>query len=156
MAHSFAIVRRSLPIAPVLIVMSACANPTAPGTAPGSIPSFQSIIAHRALWRAQNLTDYSYTYQFWAFNRFAGQPLQLEIRDDTVRSVVVVATGDSINPAYFPTIEALFDRALAAAKDRSLRRVAFDPVRGFPTHLGYATVPDGLSSQEASDLQPRP
>jgi len=151
MTRSFAIVRPSLSIAPVLILMSACANPTGPS----SITSIQSIIAHRALWRAQSLTDYSYTYQFWAFNRFAGQPLQLEIRDDTVRSVVVVATGDSINPLYFPTIEGLFDRALGAAKDGSLRRVAFDPVRGFPTHLGYATVPDRLSSQEASDLQPR-
>jgi hypothetical protein len=80
---------RVVSIAPLLILMSACANPTGPG----SITSFQSIIAHRALWRAQNLTDYSYTYQFWAFNRLAGQPLQLEIRDDTVRSVVVVATG---------------------------------------------------------------
>ena len=151
MTRSFAIIRPSLSVVLVLIMMSACANPTGPG----SITSFQNIIAHRALWRAQNLTDYSYTYQFWAFNRFAGQPLQLEIRADTVRSVVVVATGDSINPAYFPTIDALFERALSAAKDGSLRRVAFDPVRGFPTALGYATVPDGLSSQEASDLQPR-
>jgi len=70
-----AALRPSLSIALVLILMPGCANPTGPG----SITSFQSIIAHRALWRAQRLTDYSYTYQFWAFNRFAGQPLRFVV-----------------------------------------------------------------------------
>jgi uncharacterized protein DUF6174 len=141
---------RSLFIALAPIVMTACAD----SSGPPSITYIHSISAHRAQWRAQSLPDYSYTYQFWAFNRFAGQALRLEVRADTVRSVVVVATGEIVSPAYFPTIEALFDRALDAAIHGSLRGVAFDSVRGFPTHLGYATVPDGLSSQDASDLQP--
>ena len=141
---------RSLSVAVALSVIPACANLSGPPV----ITYIRSITAHRAQWQAQNLKDYSFTYQFWAFNRFAGQPLRLEVRDDTVRSVLVVATGEIVSPAYFPTIEGLFDRALAAAKSGSLRRVAFDAVRGFPTHLGYATVPDGLQSQDASDVQP--
>jgi uncharacterized protein DUF6174 len=129
------------------VLALACSNPAAP-------TSVQSILAHRAVWVGQGLTNYSYTYQFHAFNAFADQPLRLEVRQDTVRSVVVLATGQSISPAYFPTIDALFDRALGTAQNGSLTRIAFDAVRGYPTLLAYAAVPDALSSQQASALQP--
>ena len=129
------------------VLALACSNPTAPTSA-------RSILAHRAVWVGQRLTNYSYTYQFHAFNAFADQPLRLEVRQDTVRSVVVLATGESIPPAYFPTVDALFDRALGAAQSGSLTRIAFDPVRGYPTLLGYVANPDALQSQQASTLQP--
>jgi len=73
-----------------------------------------------------------------------------------VRSVVVLATGESTEPTYFPTIDALFDDALRAAQNGSLIRVAFDSVRGYPTLLHYAPMPDALSDEEASALQPLP
>src|SRR5713101_3204002 len=127
-------------------LMVACSSPTSP-------TSVQSISAHRALWEGQRLTNYSYTYQFAAFTAFANQPLRLEVRQDTVHSVVVLATGQNIVPTYFPTIDALFDRAILAAQNGSLTGIAFEPVRGFPTLLSYAAIPDALSSQQASALQ---
>jgi hypothetical protein len=127
--------------------MVACSSPTGPA-------SQQSILAHRARWNAQNLTSYSYTYQFSAFIATANQPLRVEVRQDTVRSVVVVASGDTLSPVGFPTIDALFDRALHAAENGSLTRIAFDPRRGFPTLLGYDAIPDVLSSEQASAVEP--
>lgn len=129
----------------------ACSNPAGPG-------SVQNILAQRAIWKDQGIANYSYIYQFHAFNALADQPLRLEVRQDTVRSVVVLATGQTISPppAYFPTIDALFDRALGAAQDGALTRIGFDKVRGYPTLLAYAAVPDALSSQQASALQPLP
>jgi hypothetical protein len=126
----------------------ACSSPTD--------PSAPNILAHRAVWNSQNLVNYSYTYEFHAFNSLADQPLRVAVRQDTVRSVVVLATGDSIPPNFFPTIDALFDQALQGMQNGSLTRITFDPVRGYPTSLGYAALPDALSAQQASDLQPLP
>ena len=133
-----------------LAILTACSNAT------GSLLPEQIILEHRAVWEGQRLTSYSYTYEFWAFNRLAGQPLQLEVRADTVRSVMVVATGEVVDPRYFPTINSLFERALAAARDGSLTTVTFDGERGYPTSIRYAAIPDALSSQRASALQPLP
>jgi hypothetical protein len=108
------------------------------------------------MWNSQRLANYSYTYQFAAFSALAYQPLRVEVRQDTVRSVVVLATGESIVPTYFLTIDALFDRALGAAQNGSLTRIDFDSARSYPTLLAYAAVPDALSSQQASALQPLP
>ena len=132
-----------------LAALISCSNPTEP-------TSVLNILANRAEWTRRKPANYSYTYQFAAFNAFANQPLRVEVRQDTVRSVVVLATGDSIAPIYFPTIDALFDRALGAAQSGSLTRIAFDPVLGYPTLLTYAAIPDALSSQQASALQPLP
>ena len=152
MVSSRSAFRISLLYGVLLTVMAACSS----STSPGSVMSFEQILAHRAVWRAQGLTDYSFTYQFTSFNALANQPLQLEVRNDTVRSVLVQATGQRTDPKYFPTIDKLFERALAASINGSLRRVTFDDARGYPTHIGYATVPDGLSAQQASALQPLP
>ena len=132
---------------PALIL--ACSSPTSPTSVP-------SILAHRAVWDSHRLANYSYTYEFYAFDALANQPLRLEVRQDTVRAVVVLATGQNIVPTYFPTIDALFDRAILAAQNGSLTRITFDPVRGFPTLLSYAALPDALLSQQASAFQPVP
>ena len=127
----------------------ACSSPAGPG-------SVLSILAQRAVWKDQGIANYAYIYQFHAFNALADKPLRVEVRQDTVRSVVVLATGQNISPppAYFPTIDALFDRALGAAQNGSLTRSAFDAVRGYPTLLIYEANPDALTSQQASTLQP--
>ena len=141
--------RGSVAVGSLAALILGCSSPTGP-------TSVQNILAHRAVWKGQGFANYSYTYQFEAFNAFANRPLRLEVRQDTVRSVVVLATGQNIVPTYFPTIDALFDRALDAAQNGSLTRIAFDPVRGYPTLLAYAAIPDALSSQQASALQPLP
>jgi uncharacterized protein DUF6174 len=141
--------RGSVAVGSLAASILACSSATAPTSAP-------NILEHRAEWRNQKLANYSYTYQFAALNAFAYQPLRVEVRQDTVRSVVLLATGASIPPIYFPTIDGLFDRALGAARNGSLTDIAFDPVRGYPTLLAYAALPDALASQQASALQPLP
>jgi len=142
-------VRGSIAVGGLAAFLLACSSPTGP-------TSLRSILAHRALWNEQKLTSYSFTYQFSAFNGLANQPLRMEVRQDTVRSVVVVATGDTVTPTHFPTIDVLFDRALRAAENGSLTRISFDTRRGYPTIVGYEAIPDLLSSEQASAVEPLP
>ena len=141
--------RRSVAVASLAALILACSSSTGPA-------SVESVIVHQAMWKDQKLTNYSYTYQFRAFNAFANQPLRLEVRGDTVRSVIILATGDSIDPTYFPTIDAIFDRALHAAQNGSLTRIAFDPVRSYPTLIDYEAFPDALSFEQVSGLESLP
>jgi hypothetical protein len=147
MSGPLSYLRGSVAMGSLAALILACSTPT-------DQASQGSILVHRAMWKAQNLANYSYTYEFYAFNFYAEKPLRLEVRQDTVRFAVVLATGDTIRAAYFPTIDMLFDRALQASQDGSLKRITFDPVRGYPTSLGYAAIPDALSSEQASALQP--
>ncbi len=137
-------------VAGLAVCLAACQAPTSPTTIVN--PSADDIRAHRAVWASHGLTNYSYTYEFSAFNAFADQPIRLQVRQDTVRAAVLVTTGKSLEPAYFPTVDALFDLALAAANRDSLRLVAFDPTLGYPVRLQIAANPDALSSVRASTL----
>jgi len=150
MSNSLAHLRRSVAVCSLAWLILACASPTGP-------TSVHDILAHRAVWDSQRLADYSYTYQtFGGFLSHPPGPLQIEVRGDTVRAVVDLATGDSLVATYLPTIDALFDRALAAAENGSLTGIVFDRVRGYPTRLDYAAVPDKAQSEQASSVQPIP
>jgi len=94
-------------------------------------PTPGQVLAQPTVWAAHGLTDYSYTYEFVAFNAFANQAIRLGVRQDTVRSAVLLATGQVLaSPTFFPTIDKLFDLALADATAGSLRVIAFDPAPG--------------------------
>ena len=131
------------------VLVVACSSTT-------GLRTSQDILAHQAQWINQGITSYSYTYEFTAYISYAYRPLRLAVRQDTVRSVVDLTTGDSINPAGFPTINGLFAYAISAAQRGTLSHIEFDAVRGYPSLVTYAVVPDGLSSQQASALQPAP
>lgn len=133
------------------VLVVACSGPS-----PTDLKTTADILAHQATWTHQGITSYSYTYEFTAFNVYAYKPLLVVVRQDTVRSVVDSATGDSITPTGFPTIDGLFENALTAAHDGILTHVEFDPVLGYPARLTYAVVPDGLSSEQASALRSAP
>ena len=134
----------------------ACHAPTSPGAIVIANPTPGQILAQRTVWAAHGLTDYAYTYEFHAFNAFADQTIRLGVRQDTVRSAVLMATGRVLAPPpdFFPTIDALFDLALADATAGSLRLIAFDPALGYPVHIQIAANPDALQGVEASALQP--
>ena len=150
MSRSLAHLRGSVAVGSLAGFILACSSATGPTSVP-------SILAHRAVWNSQRLANYSYTFQaFGGFMSGPRGPFQLEIRGDTVRVAVDLATGDSLVPTYFPTIDALFDRALDAAESGSLTDIVFDPVRSYPTRLAYAAVPDAVSLEQASALQPLP
>ena len=130
-----------------------CHAPTSPPSIVNPTPN--DVLAYRVMWASHNLTNYSYIYEFQAFNAYAGHPIRLEVQGDTVRSAVLVETGQPIQPAvYFPTIDAMFDRALAAATNDSLEQISFDPALDYPVRMLFLANPDALSSVQASALQP--
>lgn len=133
----------------------ACHAPTSPSAIVIANPTRGQILAQRAVWAAHGLTDYAYTYEFHAFNAWADQAIRLGVRQDTVRSAVLMATGQVLAPPTgFPTIDKLFDLALTDATAGTLRVIAFDPVLGYPVQMQITAIPDALSWVEASALQP--
>ncbi len=139
-------VRLTLALAVTAIAVS-CSSPTSPA----------SILEHRADWKARALANYDYTYEFAAgfSSGPAGQPIRLQVRQDTVRSAQLF-DGTLLSDGYLPTIDALFERALAAARDGSLKSITFDPDLGYPTLIAYNAVPDAMQSERAAALQVQP
>jgi uncharacterized protein DUF6174 len=107
---------------------------------------------HRAAWEAQGLTDYSYVYELDGFLiNYAGKPIRLEVRQDTVRSAVVIATGDTL-AGHWPTIDDLFDQAAEAQHDDILKAITFDPVLSYPVRMDLSGPPDASGSVLAGQL----
>jgi len=122
-------------------------------------PTMDEILANRALWSAQGLTDYSYHYQVTGFFiSWEGQEIALDVRNGTVATAVFVATGQQVPgpPTEFPTIDALFDRAALAVGDHKLRRISFDPLLHYPVRMDLAGPPDASGSVFAAHLEHSP
>src|SRR2546430_12518236 len=85
------------------------------------------IRAQRTMWNSQRPTDYTYDYELDGFFiSYAGQPLRLEVRADTVRTATFIASGRPLaGVSGLPTIDALFDQAQAAAQAGSLKAGAY-------------------------------
>src|SRR5512138_1837611 len=133
--------------AAVVLSTAACANPTE--------MSSTDISAHRARWSAHRLTKYAYDYKVTGFLiSFAGHDIHLVILNGVVQSATDLVTGQSApgDPASWPTIDKLFDKAMQAAADGSLRNATFDPTLDFPTELDLAGPPDASGSVFASRL----
>ena len=122
-------------------------------------PTVDQILANRALWSAQSLTDYSYQYEVTGFFiNWEGQEIALDVRNGTVATAVFVATGQPVpGPATeFPTIDALFDRAVLAVGDHKLKSITFDPLLHYPVRMDLAGPPDASGSVFAAHLEPSP
>src|SRR2546430_16186094 len=93
------------------------------------------IRAQRTRWNSQRPTDYTYDYELDGFFiSYAGQPLRLEVRADTVRTATFIASGRPLaGVSGLPPIDALFDRAEAAGKARSLEGGTYRAGNGFST-----------------------
>jgi hypothetical protein len=93
------------------------------------------------------------------FNAFAGRAILVEVRNDTVQSATVVATGQLLARPYTffpPTLDGLFDQAAQALQEQKLSAVRFDPQVGYITRMDIAGPPDASGSVFASALQPLP
>jgi Family of unknown function (DUF6174) len=75
-----------------------------------------------------------------------------------VQSATDAVTGQAEPgaPASWPTIDKLFDEAMEAAADGSLRGARFDPALDYPTEIDLAGPPDASGSVFASGLLPLP
>ena len=120
-------------------------------------PSRESIEAHRAIWISKGLTSYSYEYEITGFfNNLAGHRIRLAVRADTVRSAVFVETGDTVpgSPAWLPTINGLFDRAVTGYNAGNLTAISYDPELGYPRRMDISGPPDAAGSVFAAQVVP--
>ena len=125
----------------------------------GTGPTVDDILANRGLWSAQSLTDYSYHYRVTGFFiSWEGQEIALDVRNGTVATAVFVATGQPVpgRATEFPTIDALFDRAVLAVGDHKLKSITFDPLLHYPVRMDLAGPPDASGSVFAAHLEPSP
>ncbi len=69
---------------------SACRGPAGPEL-------LDDVLAQRAIWTAQAITNYSYDYEITGFFiNTANQPIRLEVRQGVVQSATFVATGQPV------------------------------------------------------------
>lgn len=135
-----------VPLFSVFIV--ACGSPTA--------PTVNDVLAHQAIWAAQHLETYSFTYQVLSSVYAVECPpaqWQITVQQRTATGSVCVATGQATSTPRV-TIDSLFADALAAASAQRLSAIRFDLVRGYPTEIDYAGPPDADPVFLVTSLQP--
>jgi hypothetical protein len=141
--------RATSPIRVILasLLLTACEHaPTAPGP--------QDVFQERSLWSAHRLTRYAYVYEVTGFFiNFAGHPIRLVVLADTVRSATDMTTGDSLPATIFPTLDGLFDKAIAALSAGTLTAITYDSTFSYPTRMDLAGPPDASGSILASSLE---
>lgn len=120
-----------------------------------SVPSVAEIQQHQAAWASHHLTRYAYRYMTSGyFISWDGQLMRLVVLGDTVRSAQFVATNDSVpGAAGLPTIDRLFQQAIAARENGALLAADFDTTLGFPTRLVFDGPPDASGSVTASGIE---
>jgi hypothetical protein len=122
-------------------------------------PSETELEVDRTRWASHHLTNYAYDYRTSGFfDNLAGQTVHLVVLGDTLRSAVVVATGDSLpvpNQAL-ATINEMFDLAISNRERGSLAGIEFDQVLGYPRRIDISGPADAAGSIMASSLQPLP
>jgi hypothetical protein len=134
-----------------LFTLTGCGGPTA--------PSFVELQQDSARWASHHLTKYAYDFETTGFfNNLTGQVIHLVVLDDTVRSAVFVATGDTVPvpAAGFSTVNGLFDRAFAALNAGTLAGIQIDSMLSYPRRIDITGPPDAGGSIVASNLQPLP
>jgi len=132
--------------------LAACSASTGPA---GTL----DLAQHRARWAAHHLASYRYDYVVTGyFIGYAGHDIRVVVHDGAVQSATDTDDGRTFpSPAtYFPTIDQLFDRAMQAEANQSLKGARFDPRLDYPTELDFAGPPDASGSVFASNLQPIP
>ena len=120
-------------------------------------PDRWDVPVQRAEWHAQGITNYEYDYLVTGFFiNYAGKPIRITVRNGEVQSAVFVADSEPMpQPATFlPTVDELFDRAVAASSAGALTGISFDPRLHFPTEMDLAGPPDASGSLFVSDLHP--
>jgi uncharacterized protein DUF6174 len=140
----------------IRIVLAASAIVAAMGCSSTTGPSAGDIAAHRALWANHHLTRYAYRYRVTGFFiSYAGHDIRIVVVGGSVSSATDLTTGQAApgSPSDWPTIDALFDRALDASSAHALTSMRFDPQFDFPAQMDLAGPPDASGSVFASGLE---
>ena len=113
---------------------------------------------YQAAWETHQLSSYVYDFKTIGFTTaLDGQTFHLLVVADTVRSAVNLATGESFpQPSLFPSVDQLYDQALAGARTGDLSDIQVDTQLSYPLLLVYKGFPDASGSIVCSNLQPVP
>jgi Family of unknown function (DUF6174) len=111
----------------MLLLSCAATDPTLSNAA--------QLAIHRSEWQQQNIHSYSFDYT--VYGGYPGRPrVRIEVRADTVHSVVALSTGSVLPPTGWPTVDSLFSEIvheITAGNDQL--QVQYNSTLGFPVDI---------------------
>ena len=124
--------KRSHVLLALLLVVTACEAPTAPGDR-------DNLLAARAHWNAKSGLDYSYKVNRACECVLGGRLMMVTVVKGSVTGAEYVDSGSSVDHlllAYVLTVPDLFD-LIQDALDRKAAYlgVTYDPTYGYPTRI---------------------
>lgn len=124
---------RSIGLAIALAAATACSSPFDPDEA--------RVLANaRAQWRQRAFADYIFEARHSCFFCRPEElgPVRITVRQGAIESVILVETGEAVDPGYWFTIEQLFERIPLWAKNDGVDdvTVTYDAALGFPASVG--------------------
>jgi hypothetical protein len=121
---------RALRLAVVFaLTTAACSSPFGPNEA-------RLLARARAQWSARAFADYTFDARHACFcTPEQVGPVRITVRQGSIESVTLLATGEAVAPRHWFTIEQLFDRIPLSAKNEGVEDVTveYDPTLGFPS-----------------------
>lgn len=111
----------------------------------------------RAKWTSHALSRYAYVYEATGFlTATAGRQIHVVVLNGVVNSAQDMTTDSLLPATAFPTLDGLFDQALAALAAGTLTAITYDSTYDFPSRMDLAGPPDAGGSIFASSLEPVP
>jgi hypothetical protein len=119
----------------VLVSAASCSAITDPTGEDGS-GSVMELRVRWGRWRAVGPRSYTYELRRSCFcGAETVTPARVEVRDGRVADIRSLATGQQLSLAFVPTIDSLFERAIAEAERGGHVAVAYHPLLSYPTRL---------------------
>lgn len=122
---------RAVALAVLTITATACESSTGPDES--------GLDRNRAKWEALGILDYGFEFQLNCFCGGLGiEPIFIEVREGEATNVVVLATGESLDPGDqpVPTIDDLFlQMEEALSRDPHMFRAQYHPAMGYPMEV---------------------
>lgn len=138
----------SLAFVAVGVLVSACGNAT------GALGA--DVARHKSEWQARAIASYDYEFrQTGFFINCTGEFVTVHVRSGVVQSATLVGSDQPATAplSCWPTIDKLFDSAIAADQGGKLAQVKFDAVLGYPTRIDVSGPPDASGSYFATALE---
>jgi len=127
--------RSLLVLLSALLALGGCAVLTDPDPVAGEVAE------QMRKWEAQGLDDYRFTLARSCFcGEEATQPARVEVRGDRVVKVTNIRTGRALSLELGVTVEEMFERIAAAARDGTYLEAAYHPERAYPAQVVIGTL----------------
>jgi len=135
----------------VPLLVAACGDIFGPGSEQSQLET------NRQRWRATGVTSYTFTVSTLCFCAVTG-PVRVTVVNDSVVSATQTSNGQSVNPAWMPTIERLFDFIARGIDEHAVvLDVTYDASLGFPSKITYDgsfAIADEEITYTVSDVSP--